>query len=156
MTAFVTQYEFALPLGYTDAAGFVHGRGVMRLATALDEVEPLGDPRVKDNEAFFGILLLSRVTLQLGAFAPVPPEVIAGLYAADFAYLQAFYAAVNAPGSGAPVLAPHPVLGAPAQLPSSVETTCPQCGAELILDLEPPDAGPIGPFPRDVREVHAP
>lgn len=161
MTALITQYEFALPLGYTDAAGFVHGRGVMRLATALDEVEPLGDPRVKDNEAFFGILLLSRVTLQLGDFAPVPPEVIAGLYAADFAYLQAFYAAVNAPGSGAPMLAPHPVLGASPSpsLPSSIETTCPQCGAELILDLEPeppPPAGPVGPVPRDVREVHAP
>ncbi|EYB69274.1 hypothetical protein DEIPH_ctg009orf0013 [Deinococcus phoenicis] len=147
MTAFATHHEFLLPLGYADAAGRLHTRGVMRLATALDEVEPLGDVRVKDNEAFFGILLLSRVTLQLGEFAPVPPEVIAGLYAADFAYLQAFYAAINAPGSGVPVRATLPLPAAAP--PASIETVCPQCGAELILDLEP------APLP-DTREVTTP
>lgn len=143
---FATHHEFQLPLGYADAAGRLHVRGVMRLATALDEVEPLGDARVKDNEAFFGILLLSRVTLRLGEFAPVPPEVIAGLYAADFAHLQALYAAINVPGSaGAGALA-APLPPVPSAPPASIETVCPHCGAELILDLDP------APLP-DIPEV---
>ena len=87
--------EFTLPLGYTDAAGGTHRYGQMRLATALDEIEPLGDPRVKDNEAFLGLLLFSRVVVRLGEFTPVPLEVIAGLYAADFAYLQSLYVELN-------------------------------------------------------------
>ncbi len=136
--ALPTQFEFTLPLGLTDAAGRVHRRGVMRLATALDEVEPLGDARVKDNEAFLGILLLSRVTLRLGDYAPVGPDMIAALYASDFAYLQSVYAAVNAPGPNALPTA-LPAQGSPtATLPSSLETVCPHCGTELILDLDPP------------------
>ncbi|WP_420595529.1 hypothetical protein [Deinococcus sp.] len=138
--------EFTLPLGYLDASGRVHRHGLMRLATAYDEIEPLGDARVKENEAFFGLLLLSRVVTQLGDFSPVLPEVIAGLYAADFAYLQAFYSEFNALSAARPFGFPDPgqlmpqawmrpdAADAPA-LPSSVETTCPQCGAELILDL---------------------
>jgi hypothetical protein len=140
--------DFTLPLGYTDAAGRVHQHGQMRLATALDEIEPLGDPRVKDNEAFLGLLLFSRVVVRLGDFSPVPLEVIAGLYAADFSYLQALYIEVNSlagmnrswaqfaagapqPGFGSGQLPEH----APA-LHGSIETVCPQCQAELILDLD--------------------
>ena len=134
-----TQFQFTLPLGLSDAAGRVHRQGVMRLATALDEVEPLGDARVKDNEAFLGILLLSRVTLRLGDYTQVGPEMIAALFASDFAYLQSVYAAVNAPGQGPAPFAPAPfaALTAPAaSLPSSLETVCPHCGTELILDLD--------------------
>lgn len=129
------EYEFTLPLGLTDAAGLVHRQGVMRLATALDEIEPLGDPRVKDNEAFLGLLLLSRVTLRLGTLQPVRPEMIAALYASDFAYLQSVYTAINAPGAPQ---APQPVRAVSA-LPQSLETVCPHCGTELILDLEHPE-----------------
>ena len=142
-----TQQEFVLPLGYVDGAGRHHRHGVMRLATALDEIEPLGDPRVKENEAFFGLLLMGRVILRLGDYAPVPLEVIAGLYTADFAYLQEVYGALNrlegAPLSpplspalppSAPVQAPAPPIPA---LPPTLETTCPHCGTELVLDLAP-------------------
>ena len=49
-----TEFEFVLPRGYLDDDGEVHRRGVMRLATARDELEPLrsatvtgpDDPRV--------------------------------------------------------------------------------------------------------------
>lgn len=131
-------HEFALPLGYADAGGRIHRRGLMRLATAFDEIEPLGDPRVQSNEAYLGLLLLSRVVVRLGDFSPVPPEVIAGLYTADFAYLQALYLELNTALSTAPVQAG---AGAQLQAPAppapggTVETTCPHCGSELLLDL---------------------
>ena len=130
-------HEFALPLGYADAAGRVHRRGLMRLATAFDEIEPLGDPRVQGNEAYLGLLLLSRVVVRLGDFSPVPPEVIAGLYTADFAYLQGLYLELNTALSLPPVapLAPSPAPVAPAPMSGTVETTCPHCGSELLLDL---------------------
>lgn len=134
-------HEFALPLGYADAAGRTHRRGLMRLATAFDEIEPLGDPRVRDNEAYLGLLLLSRVVVRLGDFSPVPPEVIAGLYTADFAYLQGLYLELNTALSLSPAVAPlsPPTVPAapPAAIPSggTVETTCPHCGTDLLLDL---------------------
>jgi len=59
-----TEYGFSLPFGYVDAQGNLQRDGVMRLATALDEVEPLADPRVQTNQAYLGILLLSRVLLR--------------------------------------------------------------------------------------------
>lgn len=137
-------HEFALPLGYADAGGRLHRRGLMRLATAFDEIEPLGDPRVRENEAYLGLLLLSRVVVRLGDFSPVPPEVIAGLYTADFAYLQGLYLELNtalslppvAPPSATPLsAAPSPAPAAPVPLGGTVETTCPHCGSDLLLDL---------------------
>jgi len=46
-----TEFEFTLPRGYVDEEGNLHKKGVMRLATAMDEIAPLRDPRVKANEA---------------------------------------------------------------------------------------------------------
>lgn len=136
MTDRRAEFEFCLPIGYVDAAGGVHTRGVMRLATALDEIEPLGDSRVRGNEAYFGLLLLGRVVRRLGALTRVTPDVIAGLYAADFAYLQAFYATINAvPGGEAASFSDAPALPGSLALPGSIETRCPQCAAELVLDL---------------------
>ncbi len=130
--------NFTLPVGYLDAAGRLHRQGQMRLATAFDEIEPLGDPRVKDNEAFFGLLLFSRVVVRLGDFSPVPLEVVAGLYAADFAYLQSLYIEVNSLQGGTTALrSVSPVWSTPEPARGSIETSCPQCGAELILDLDP-------------------
>ena len=45
--ALKTEFAFTLPRGYLAADGTVHRRGVMRLATARDEIEPLRDPRVQ-------------------------------------------------------------------------------------------------------------
>src|SRR2546421_2243655 len=60
-----TEFSFALPRGYVDEAGTVHREGVMRLATARDEILPQRDPRVRDNEAYLTVLLLSRVVSRL-------------------------------------------------------------------------------------------
>jgi hypothetical protein len=112
-----TEFEFTLPCGYVDEWGNLHRQGVMRRATALDEVEPLADPRVRANEAYLSILLLSRVIVSLGTLGPLAPAAVGELYAPDFSYLQDLYARVN---------------GAPAQL---LETSCPGCGTHFALDL---------------------
>ncbi|GAB3880688.1 hypothetical protein GCM10029964_035520 [Kibdelosporangium lantanae] len=39
-----TEYPFVLPKGFVDEDGEVHRNGVMRLACARDEIEPLRDP----------------------------------------------------------------------------------------------------------------
>jgi len=44
-----TEFPFMLPRGYVDSSGTVHRDGVMRLATARDELVPLRDDRVREN-----------------------------------------------------------------------------------------------------------
>jgi hypothetical protein len=90
-----TEYEFTLPLGYVDQNGDLHRDGTMRLATAADEILPLKDPRVRSNEAYLIVILLSRVIDQLGTLSEVTPKVIEGLFAADVAYLQDLYNRIN-------------------------------------------------------------
>ena len=48
-TMFQTEYEFTLPCGYLDDEGTLHRDGVMRRATAADEILPLRDPRVQQE-----------------------------------------------------------------------------------------------------------
>ena len=66
-TAFQTEVEFELPKGYVDSSGTLHRSGVMRLATAADEILPLRDPRVQQNEAYLIVIILSRVITNLGS-----------------------------------------------------------------------------------------
>lgn len=56
--SFQTEFEFELPRGYVDQNGEVHKRGVMRLATAADEIMPLRDPRVQQNPGYLTVILL--------------------------------------------------------------------------------------------------
>ena len=112
-----TEVEFTLPVGYVDRAGALHRQGVMRLATAADEVQPLQDPRVIANQAYVGILLISRVLVRLGSISPVPSSVVEGLFSADFAYLQDLYVRLNEPGG------------------TLADTRCPECGAQFTIDV---------------------
>ncbi len=102
---FQTEFEFTLPCGFLDEAGTLHREGVMRRATAADEILPLKDPRVQKNEAYLVVILLSRVVTRLGSLEAINPRVIEGLFATDLAYLQALYNRVNrleAPGESCP------------------------------------------------------
>jgi hypothetical protein len=96
-----TLFDFTLPCGYVDGEGNVHRHGQMRLATALDEIEPQRDPRVQQNEAYLPVLLLARVVERLGNLETISPRVMEGLFAADLAYLQDLYLHLN---SGEPVV----------------------------------------------------
>jgi hypothetical protein len=112
-----TEFAFELPKGYVDEDGTPHRRGIMRLATARDEIMPLRDPRVRDNEAYLTVLLLSRVVTELGTLPSVSPGVIEGLFASDLAFLQDLYSRVNHEGT------------------SQVAVTCPECSYEFEVDV---------------------
>ena len=90
-----TVYDFTLPRGYVDAAGNVHKKGQMRLATAMDEIAPLRDPRVRSNQAYLVIILLARVVIKLGEVEVIDTGVIEEMFSADLAYLQDFYRKIN-------------------------------------------------------------
>ena len=90
-----TQVEFSLPLGYVDADGTMHKDGVMRLATAGDEILPLKDHRVQANPAYLTIIVLSRVIVKLGSMDMITTKVIEDLYSADFTFLQELYNRIN-------------------------------------------------------------
>ncbi len=96
---FQTEVQFTLPKGYMCADGMLHKDGVMRLATAADEILPLKDPRVQQNPAYLTVILLSRVITKLGNLPGVHPGVIEGLYAADLSYLQMLYQSLNGDGA---------------------------------------------------------
>jgi hypothetical protein len=112
-----TTFAFELPLGLVDDAGVVHRTGEMRLATARDEILPLRDPRVRDNEAYLTVLLLSRVVTSLDGVPSVTPGVIEGLFAPDLAFLQDLYRRVNQEGH------------------THASITCPSCGSEFTVDV---------------------
>src|SRR5581483_3503856 len=123
-----TEYAFTLPRGYRDAAGATHREGVMRLATARDEIEPLRDAAVRANEAYLTVLLLSRVVTRIGPVGDdeVTPELIEGLYAADFDHLQRLYERINTDGDAVGVVA------------------CPGCHQEFQVDLSEVQDAPPG------------
>src|SRR5215208_3950342 len=112
-----TEIPFTLPRGLLDDEGGVHREGAMRLATARDEIEPLRDPEVRRNEAYLSVLLLSRTVTRIGDVTEITPEVIEGLYAADFDHLQRLYERVNTDRD--------PVGG----------VSCPDCARQFEVDL---------------------
>ena len=114
--AFKTEFEFTLPRGVIDKDGNVHRKGVMRLATAKDEILPLQDYRVQNNRAYLVIILLSRVITKLGNMSAINPSVIENMFSTDLAYLQDFYRRVNEEGT------------------AMVQATCPECGHKFEVD----------------------
>jgi hypothetical protein len=99
---FSTEIEFRLPKGYLDADGVLHADGVMRLATAADEILPLKDPRVQQNPAYLTVIVLARVIIRLGALPDVNTKVVEGLFASDLNYLQKLYEQLNLDEPGTP------------------------------------------------------
>ena len=118
--ALQTEFEFTLPRGYVDSEGNLHKKGAMRLATAMDEISPLRDPRVTANQAYLAIILLARVVTKLGSLSDVNTGIIEKLFSADFSYLQDFYRRINENGT--------------AKLPAS----CPECNHNFEVDLGHP------------------
>lgn len=102
--SFQTEIDFELPKGFLDDAGTLHRRGTMRLATAADEILPLRDPRVQQNEAYLAIIVLARVVTRLGTLSEIHTGVIESLYASDLGYLQRLYEKFNAGDEAEPEL----------------------------------------------------
>lgn len=90
------EFDFTLPKGFVDEAGALHRDGVMRLATARDEIEPLRDPRIAGpDDPYLTLVILGRVIVRLGTIAEVTPRHVESLFAADLAYLQDLYGVIN-------------------------------------------------------------
>ncbi len=121
-----TEVEFTLPRGYADAAGNVHRDGRMRLATARDEIEPLREPEVRQNQAYLSVLLLARTVTRIGDITEVTPELIEGLYAGDFDHLQRLYERINGNGDAVGVV------------------SCPHCAHRFEVDLTEIEDGRLG------------
>jgi hypothetical protein len=114
-----TEFPFTLPLGFVDAESNLHREGVMRLATAFDEIAPMKDPRVQANPGYLVIILLARVIIRLGNLAQLNPKIIEGLFAADLAFLQDFYQRVNENGH------------------TRLAVACPHCTREFEVETSP-------------------
>ena len=115
--ALQTEFEFTLPQGYVDRDGNLHRDGSMRLATAMDEIAPLRDPSVRENQAYLVVILLSRVITRLGNISDVTTYEIEHLFSGDLAYLQRLYRQVNEQGT------------------TLVPVTCPECSTPIDVDI---------------------
>jgi hypothetical protein len=116
-TVLRTEFDFELPRGYLDGDGVLHRSGVMRLATARDELLPLYDERVQENAAFTTVVLLGRVITSLGTLPAVTSTVVENMFASDVAFLQDFYRRINAEGH------------------TRVAVGCPECKHRFTVDL---------------------
>jgi len=121
-----TEIAFNLPRGFVDQTGTVHREGTMRLATARDEIEPLREVEVRQNQAYLSVLLLARTVTRIGGITDITPELIEGLFAADFDHLQRLYERVNSDGEAVGVV------------------SCPSCAHEFEVDLTEIQDGRLG------------
>lgn len=112
-----TEYGFVLPRGYVDSVGTVHREGVMRLATARDELVPLRDDRVRENPSYLTVVLLGRVITRLGTIDDVHAGIIENLFASDLAFLQDLYRRVNTEGH------------------TRASVCCPNCDHQFAVDV---------------------
>ena len=112
-----TEYPFVLPRGYVDEHGQVHRDGVMRLATARDEIAPQTDARVRQNPSYLTVILLERTITTLGSLPAVDTFVVENLFASDLAFLQDLYRRINQEGR------------------TEAEVTCPSCGHGFVVDV---------------------
>ena len=116
-TGLRTEYPFTLPRGYVDETGRVHRDGVMRLATARDEITTQNDQRAKQNPAYLTVLLLERTVTSLGDVPVVDTFLVESLFASDLAFLQDLYRRINADGH------------------TEVAVSCPHCGNDFAVDV---------------------
>lgn len=118
MSMLQTEYPFTLPHGYIDSDGTLHREGIMRMATAMDEIAPLKDRRVQSNPGYLVIILLARVITRLGELEQINPKIVEGLFAGDLAYLQDMYQRINQTGN------------------NRVTVTCPHCEGLFEVELD--------------------
>lgn len=118
--AFQTEFEFELPKGYVDEHGNLYKKGIMRLATAADEILPMRDPRVQQNPGYLTVILLARVITKLGDLKAIDTKLIEKLFTSDFNYLQDFYQRINEAEN------------------SRIKAVCPKCQHEFETDVNFP------------------
>ena len=116
--ALQTEFEFTLPKGLVDEDGTLHRQGMMRLATAADEILPQRDPRVQSNPAYLSLILLARCITKLGSVTSINPAVMEKLFASDLSFLQNLYQQINRDGS------------------ALTKATCPNCQHKFEVEVD--------------------
>lgn len=91
----VESVPFTLPKGLVDREGTVHRHGVMRLATARDELFIHQNRQVKENPAYEILIRLSQVITDLGQFSNITPQLLEELPILDLVYLRDVYHHIN-------------------------------------------------------------
>ncbi len=112
-----TEFEFILPRGLLDSEGNVHRQGVMRLATAKDEIYLQKNRDAQENTAYAVIVMLSRVITKLGDLTDINPDLLENLFTKDLAYLREFYNRINQHGD------------------AYIPVQCPQCNTNFQVEL---------------------
>lgn len=112
-----TEFNFILPRGLVDNQGNVHRQGVMRLATAKDEIYVQKDRRVQIEPAYGVLVMLSQVITKFGSISEVNPELLEGLFTLDLGYLREFYNRINQEGS------------------AYIPVQCPECSRQFSVEL---------------------
>lgn len=112
-----TEFEFVLPRGLVDTEGQCHRQGIMRLATARDELERSRDRQAQDNPIWSDLVMLARVITQLGELVQVTPDQLAELFSADLSFLQELFNRLNR------------------QNHAQLEAKCPHCNTDIEVDL---------------------
>jgi hypothetical protein len=118
--AIQVEFEFILPKGLLDKNGNIHRKGIMRLATAADEILPLKDPRIQQNPAYLTVVVLSRVITKIENVPTISTKTIESLFASDLAYLQTFYNKINGEGN------------------TKTKIICPNCKKEFEVEIGSP------------------
>jgi hypothetical protein len=113
-----TEFAFTLPRGLIDSQERIHRHGMMRLATAKDEILVQQERRVQENPAYSELVMLSYVITRLGSLNSVSPDLLEGLLLYDIAYLREFYNRINQQGH--------------AHIPAQ----CPHCNTQFSVELE--------------------
>ena len=120
-----SEYAFTLPRGFVDA----EGRCIVKARCApprRDEIEPLRQVEVRQNEAYLSVLLLARTITRIGEYTEITPDMVEDLFAADFDHLQRLYERINTDGEAVGVVA------------------CPACASEFEVDLTEIEDGRLG------------
>ena len=112
-----TEFDFTLPKGFLDKRGNVLRHGVMRLATAKDEICVQRDQRVRTEPSYHFLVMLSQVITRLGDLSDITPEMLENLFTLDMAYLREFYNRINQHGE------------------AQIQAQCPNCATKFSLEL---------------------
>ena len=114
----ITEFDFTLPRGLIDNEGTVHRQGVMRLATAKDEIMVQKDRRTQESDAYYTLVMFSRVITHLGTLSEITTEVMENLFSLDLGYLREFYNRINQQGN------------------VEIPVYCPKCSDRFTTELQ--------------------
>jgi len=112
-----TEFDFTLPKGLLDAEGNLHRQGLMRLATAKDEIIVQKNRAAQENTVYAAIVMLSQVITRLGNLTDITPNLLENLFSRDLAYLREFYNQINQQGD------------------AYIPVQCPQCNSSFQVEL---------------------